>query len=74
MTRPNSFAGGGKPPHSSGSAAAPKGPHEPTEAELKREEKPGVPGFETWAGVYWFVFGSFVVVVLLLVAFSGAYA
>lgn len=70
MTRPHSSAGGGKPPHSNGSPGA----HEPTEAELRREEKPGVPGFETWGGVYWFVFGSFVVVVLLLVAFSGAYA
>lgn len=70
MTRPHSSAGGGKPPHAPGAT----GPREPTEAELRREEKPGVPGFETWAGVYWFVFGSFVVVVLLLVAFSGAFA
>lgn len=71
MTRPNSSAGGGNPPHSKPAGGT---VHEPTAAELKREEKPGVPGFETWAGIYWFVFVSFVLVVLLLVAFSGAFA
>jgi hypothetical protein len=74
MTRSHSSARDGHPSPSTGDPGAARGPHEPTEAELRREEKPGVPGFETWGGVYWFVFGSFVVVVLLLVAFSGAYA
>lgn len=34
------------------------------------DENPGVPGFRTWRGVYAFVFGCFVAVVLLLTAFS----
>jgi len=39
---------------------APRG-HEPSEAE-----PPDVPGFRTWRGVYLFVFGWFVLVVILL--------
>ncbi len=31
---------------------------------------PGVPGFATWRGVYLFVFGWFVLVVVLLAIFS----
>lgn len=34
------------------------------------EETPGVPGFRTWRGVYWFVFGCFGLVVLLLSLFT----
>ena len=31
---------------------------------------PGVPGFRSWRGVYWFVFGCFVWVVVLLALFT----
>ena len=37
-------------------------------------EPPGVPGFRTWAGVYLFVFGWFVLVVVLLTVFTGIFA
>ena len=43
-------------------------PHAP------EEESPGVPVFRTWRGVYWFVFGSFVAVVIALTIFSRVYA
>jgi hypothetical protein len=33
-------------------------------------ESPGVPGFDTWRSVYWFVFGWFVLVVVLLTVFT----
>ena len=33
-------------------------------------EAPGVPGFNTWRGVYLFVFGWFVLVVVLLTVFT----
>lgn len=33
-------------------------------------EPPGVPGFHTWRGVYLFVFGWFVLVVVLLAMFT----
>jgi hypothetical protein len=33
-------------------------------------DDPGVPGFRTWRGVYVFVFGFFVAVVIALTAFS----
>lgn len=38
------------------------------------EEDPGVPLFRTWGGVYAFVLGCFVVVVVLLTIFSRLYA
>lgn len=38
------------------------------------DENPGVPGFRTWRGIYWFVFAVFVVVVILLALFSRAFA
>ena len=38
------------------------------------DETPGVPGFRTWRGVYWFVFAAFVLVVLALAIFSRVYA
>jgi hypothetical protein len=38
------------------------------------DESPGVPGFRTWPGVYWFVFGCFVLFVALLTIFSRVYA
>jgi hypothetical protein len=33
-------------------------------------EPPGLPGFHTWRGVYLFVFGWFVLFVILLAAFG----
>jgi len=33
-------------------------------------ESPSVPGFGTWRGVYWFVFGWFVLTVVLLTLFT----
>jgi hypothetical protein len=35
---------------------------------------PGLPGFRTWRGVYLFVFGWFVLVVVLLAAFSWIFS
>jgi hypothetical protein len=37
------------------------------------EDVPGVPGFRTWRGVYWFVFIAFVAVVIALTIFSRLY-
>ena len=44
-------------------------PDEPSEAE-----PPDVPGFRTWRGIYLFVFGWFVLVVILLTVFTGIFA
>ena len=44
-------------------------PDEPSETE-----PPGVPGFRTWRGLYLFVFGWFVLVVILLAVFTGIFA
>ena len=38
------------------------------------EEKPGVPFFRSWRGVYWFVFVAFVAVVALLAIFTRVYS
>src|SRR5207245_1167925 len=38
------------------------------------EESPGVPGFKTWRGVYFFVFGWFALVVILLAIFTRYFA
>ncbi len=38
------------------------------------EETPGVPGFKTWRGVYMFVLGMFILMVLALALFSRVYA
>jgi hypothetical protein len=38
------------------------------------DESPGLPGFRTWRGVYWFVFGAFVLVVAGLALFSRVFA
>lgn len=40
----------------------------------EHDESPGVPGFRTWRGVYLFVFGSFVLVVVLLAIFTQVFA
>jgi hypothetical protein len=37
-------------------------------------EPPGLPGFRTWRGVYLFVLGSFVLVVVLLAAFTWIFS
>ncbi len=37
-------------------------------------DNPGVPGFRSWRTVYWFVFASFVGVVIALSIFSRVYA
>lgn len=37
-------------------------------------EPPEVPGFRTWRGVYLFVFGWFVLVVILLTAFTVVFS
>jgi hypothetical protein len=38
------------------------------------DEEPGVPGFRTWRGVYWFVFIFFVLSVAALAIFSRVFA
>jgi hypothetical protein len=38
------------------------------------DESPGLPGFRTWRGVYWFVFGCFLLVVVGLTLFAHAFA
>ncbi len=35
---------------------------------------PGLPGFRSWRGVYWFVLAAFVAVVIGLTLFSRFYA
>lgn len=37
-------------------------------------EPPGLPGLHTWRGVYLFVFGCFVLVVVLLAVFARIFA
>ena len=46
----------------------------PTSDQPAPDESPGVPGFRTWRGIYLFVFGCFVLVVVLLALFSRAFA
>ncbi len=38
------------------------------------DEPPGVPGFRTWRGVYWFVFAIFILVIIALTLFSRLHA
>ena len=38
------------------------------------DDKPGVPFFRSWRGVYWFVLGAFVAVVTLLAVFTHTYS
>ena len=42
--------------------------------ERSDAEPPEVPGFRTWRGVYLFVFGWFVLVVLILTAFTVVFS
>jgi hypothetical protein len=37
-------------------------------------EPPGVPGFRTWKGVYAFVFGAFILMVIFLAIITRVYA
>lgn len=37
-------------------------------------DPPGLPGFQAWRGVYLFVFGCFVLVVVLLAVFGRIYS
>ena len=47
----------------------PPSPHRPP-----ADEPPEVPGFRSWRGVYLFVFGIYVLVVVLLAVFTRVYA
>ncbi len=38
------------------------------------DDSPGVPGFRTWRGVYLFVFGVFILIVIALTLFSRVFA
>lgn len=49
-------------------------PSLPPDRAAAGDESPGVPGFRTWRGVYWFVFAGFGVVVGALTIFSGYFA
>jgi hypothetical protein len=46
----------------------------PRAEESSEGEGPGVPGFRTWRGVYLFVFGWFVLVVVLLTVFTATFS
>lgn len=38
------------------------------------DDKPGMPGFATWKGLYWFVLACFGLVVIALTIFSRVFA
>jgi hypothetical protein len=40
----------------------------------QENERPGVPGFRSWRGVYWFVIAWFMLVVILLALFTRVFA
>lgn len=47
----------------------------PAEAPpVDRDELTGLPGLRTWRGVYLFVFGCFILWVLLLLALTSSYS
>ncbi len=46
----------------------------PRPDERSRAEAPDVPGFRTWPGVYLFVLGWFVLVVVLLTVFTRIFS
>lgn len=48
-------------------------PVRPPSEQPPPEDSPGVPGFRTWRGVYLFVFGVFVAVVIALTVFTHAF-
>ncbi|HEX2853682.1 MAG TPA: hypothetical protein VHO24_10615 [Opitutaceae bacterium] len=43
-------------------------------SESDESESPGVPGFHSWRGVYLFVFGCFLLMVVGLAVFTHFYA
>ena len=49
-------------------------PTPPSPPELPDDPDPHLPGFRTWRGVYWFVFGCFLVAVAALTLFSRLFA
>lgn len=52
----------------------PSSPQSSGAVEESNGDSPGVPGFHTWRGVYWFVLGFFVAVVVMLTLFTRALA
>jgi hypothetical protein len=46
----------------------------PPPGQRSDAEPPGLPGFRTWRGVYVFVLGWFVLVVILLASFSRIFS
>jgi len=46
----------------------------PLPDQLADEEPPDLPGFRSWGAVYLFVFGWFVLVVVLLAAFTRIFS
>jgi hypothetical protein len=46
----------------------------PLSPDQRSTESPGLPGFHTWRGVYLFVFGWFVLVVVLLAVFGRIFS
>ncbi len=46
----------------------------PRPDERADSEPPDVPGFRTWGGLYLFVFGWFVLVLVLLTAFTAIFS
>ena len=46
----------------------------PRTDERSEAEPPDLPGFRTWRGVYLFVFGWFVLVVVLLTVLTGIFS
>jgi hypothetical protein len=49
-------------------------PSAPPDRPPDDDEPPGVPGFQTWGGIYLFVFLWFMLVVVLLAIFTRAFA
>jgi len=47
---------------------------DPRPVEGSDIEPPDLPGFRTWPGVYLFVFGWFVLVVVLLTVFTNIFS
>ena len=73
MIQPTDSDGGGVP--------SPRGNERPgaeagggTRPPTSHEESPGVPGFRTWRGVYWFVFACFIGGVVALTIFARVFA
>lgn len=52
----------------------PRGERRAVDSARTDDDTPGVPGFRTWRGVYWFVLGFFVAVVVMLTLFTRAFA